>query len=581
MARAKSTKRAAAAKPAAPLEAPAPAVPVLAPFEDPRFASINRGLTLGDEVFKRLRAAGCYYDAAAADRAVQFFERYLVHTKGEWAGRAMILDPWQEYHTRNIFGWKRPDGTRVFRTVYKEIPRKNGKTTWIAGEGLLLTSADREMGAEVYSAAGDVHQAAIAFDTAAGMVKASPELRTRCKVFRRAIVVHAIGASYKVLSADGDTKHGFNSHGILFDELHTQPNRELWDVLVTSTGSRKQPMVIAITTAGYDRNSICWEMHEYARKVAQGIFEDGEFYPIIYGAEEGDDWKSPATWKKANPNLGVSISEKYLAEACQRAVNNPAFENTFRRLHLNQWTSQETRWLPMKAWDETPGETPFHELRDKLRGLECYGGLDLASSIDIAALSLIFPQRVDTPAGAATIFKTIPLFWIPEDNIAERCKGGIPYELWVKQGLIRATPGNIIDFDFIVRDIAELLKEFRLLEVAYDRWGAQKISTDLQELGLPIVPFGQGYGSMSAPSKELIRLVLSKQFHHGGHPVLRWMADNVIVHQDPAGNIKPDKSKSANKIDGIVATIMGLDRAVRKEGSNTMSIYEKRGLLSL
>ncbi len=580
MARARSTKAPKAAKPEAPAPAVAPA-PVLAPFEDPRFAGINRGLTIGADVFMKLRAADSYYDAAAADRVVQFFARYLVHTKGEWAGRPMELDLWQEYHTRNVFGWKRADGTRVFRTVYKEIPRKNGKSTWIAGEGLFLTSADREMGAEVYSAAGDVQQAAIVFETAAGMVKASPELRTRCKVFRRAVVVHALGASYKVLSADGDTKHGFNSHGILFDELHTQPNRDLWDVLVTSTGSRKQPMVIAITTAGFDRNSICWEMHEYARKVAQGIFEDAEFYPIIYGATEEDDWKSPATWAKANPNLGVSISEKYLAEACQRAINNPAFENTFRRLHLNQWTSQETRWIPMKSWDDTAGDVPYQSMREALAGGECYGGLDLASSIDIAALDLIFPKRIETPHGFVTTFKNLPFFWIPEENVEERCKGGVRYDLWIKQGLVRTTPGNIIDFDFIVRDIEQLMAEFRLLEVAYDRWGAQKISTDLQELGLQIVPFGQGFGSMSAPSKELIRLILSKQFHHGGHPIMRWMADNVIVHQDPAGNIKPDKSKSANKIDGIVATIMALDRAVRKEGSAGPSIYETRGLTRL
>jgi phage terminase large subunit-like protein len=570
MRRAKSSKTAAPAPPQ-----------VLAPHEDPRFKGVNLGLTVGPDYFEKLRAAGCRYDPSAADRVVQFFARYLVHTKGTWAGRPMVLEPWQEYHTRNLFGWKRADGTRVFRTAYIEVPRKNGKSTWIAGLGIYLTSADREVGAEVYSAAADVQQAAIVFETAAGMVKASPELRTRFKVFRRAMVVHALAAAYKVLSADGDTKHGFNSHAILFDELHTQSNRDLWDVLTTSTGSRKQPMTLAITTAGYDRTSICWEMHEYARKVAEGIFTDGEFYPIIYGASQEDDWKSPATWAKANPNLGVSIDEKYLAEACQRAINNPAFENTFRRLHLDQWTSQETRWIPMKSWDATSGEVPHDRMAEHLAGVECYGGLDLASSIDIAALDLVFPRRMDTPAGTVTIFKNLPFFWIPEENIEERSRSGAPYAFWVRQGLIRTTPGNIIDFDFIVRDIGELMSRYRILEVAYDRWGAQKICTDLQKMKLPIVPFGQGYGSMSAPSKELIRLILGGQFHHGGHPVMRWMADNVIVHQDPAGNIKPDKSKSANKIDGIVATIMALDRAVRHEGSNGPSVYERRGLTQL
>lgn len=550
---------------------------VLAPFEDPRFASANLGLTVGADFFLKLRADGCYYDAAAADRVIKFFSRYLVHAKGEWAGQPMELSLWQEYHTRNMFGWKRSDGTRVFRTVYIEVPRKNGKSTWIAGLGLYLLSADREMGAEIYSAAADAQQAAIVFDTAKGMVVGNADMRARCKPMRRVIVVHALGASYKVLTADVNTKHGFNSHGVLFDELHTQPNRELWDVLTTSTGSRKQPMVIAITTAGFDRNSICWEMHEHARKVAQNIIEDGQTYPIIYGSGPEDNWKDPLVWRAANPNLGISISEKYLADACQLAVNNPSFENTFRRLHLNQWTSQETRWIPMKAWDATPGEVVYEDLLGK----ECYGGLDLASSIDIAALDLIFPKKVETETGRITIFKNLSFFWIPEDNIEERCKGGVRYDLWVKQGLIRTTPGNIIDFDFIVRDIAQLMAKFKILEVAYDRWGAAKITNDLQELGLTIVPFGQGFGSMSAPSKELLRLVLAKQFHHGANPVMRWMADNVIVRQDPAGNIKPDKSKSSNKIDGIVATIMALDRAVRKEGSTGPSIYEKRGLLQL
>jgi len=276
-----------------------PAVVVL-PHLDPRFASVNKGLTLAAMHFEQLLAAGCYFDPVAAERAVSFFSRYLIHAKGEWSGKPMILDLWQEYHTRNIFGWKRADGTRVFRTVYCEIPRKNGKSTWIAGLGLFLVSADREMGAEVYSAAADAGQAAIVYDTAKVMVSGHPEMRARCKAFKRAIIVTALGATYKVLSADANTKHGFNSHGVLFDEMHTQRNRDLWDVLTTSTGSRRQPLILAITTAGFDRNSICWEMHEAARRVAEGQ-PVGELYPIIYAAPTEADWQDPAVWRAANP----------------------------------------------------------------------------------------------------------------------------------------------------------------------------------------------------------------------------------------------------------------------------------------
>lgn len=574
---ASSAKAAGAAVIEQPTAAPAPARALgLPPHLDPRFAETNKGLTLQAAAFDKLIASGCFYDAAAADRAVLFFENYTRHSKGEWAGQPMKLSDWQEYHTRNIFGWKRADGTRVFRVAYIEIPRKNGKSTWISGTGLYLLSADREIGAEVYSAANDRDQAAIVFDSSKAMVMSSPELRKRCKPLRRSIVVPSLGASYKVLSADVQNKDGFNSHGVLFDELHKQKNRELWDVLITSTGSRRQPLMIAITTAGFDQETICWEQHEYARKVAESIFEDPEYYPVVYSADAKDDFTSPEVWKRANPNLGISVKEKYLANACKKALNEPAFENTFRRLHLNQWTQQESRWIPMIAWDAIKDEVTA----SALKGLPCYGGLDLASTIDIAALGLIFPIRIET---GATIFKLLPFFWVPQENILERSrKDGVPYDLWVRQGLIRATPGNIIDYDFIVKDVGEIIKEHNLLELAYDPWNAAKIVKDLEEVGVKkMVPMRQGYASMSAPSKEFLRLVLSGQMHHGGNAVLRWMADNAVVTQDPAGNIKPNKSKRTRKIDGIVAGIMGLDRAVRNEGGTGKSVYETRGLIRL
>ena len=508
------------------------------------------------------------FNAKAARRAEQFFGVYLTHAKGAWAGKPFVLERWQREIVRTLFGWKRPDGTRRYRTCYIEIPRKNGKSSLCAGLALYLLLADREASAEIYSAAADREQASIIFDIAKSMVAMSPALDMRLKVFRKVIAYNKAVSSYKVLSADAYTKHGLNAHGIIFDELHAQPNRDLWDVLATSTGARSQPLTVAITTAGFDRNSICWELHEYARKIKEGIIEDDSFLPVIYAADETDDWRDPAIWRKANPNLGVSISEDYLKRECAKAENVPAYENTFRRLYLNQWTQQESRWIPMAAWAASAGEV----LPDTLKGKVCYAGLDLSSTTDITALVLAFPIE--------DAVKLLPFFWIPGDGIIERAKRDhVPYDLWVKQNLICATPGNVIDYAFIVAKIAELRKEYNLKEIAFDRWGAAKIVQELTELGVTVIPFGQGFASMSGPAKELLRLVLSGKLHHGGNPVLRWMADNAVVKTDPAGNIKPDKAKSTQRIDGIVATAMALDRTQRHGAGR--SVYEARGVMIL
>lgn len=510
-----------------------------------------------------------YFDKKAADRAASFFERYLVHIKGKWAGEAFTLERWQKDDIIfPLFGCKRPDGSRQYRTCYIEIPRKNGKSSLCSGIALYLLYADNEASAEVYSAAADTKQAAIVFNVAKGMAMASKSLMSRGQIYRNSIFIPRTASTYQVLSADAYTKHGLNAHGIIFDELHAQPNRELWDVLATSTGARTQPLTVAITTAGFDRNSICWELHEYARRIKEGVISDDSFLPVIYAAEEHDDWRDPKIWHKANPNLGVSISEDYLKRECAKAENVPAYENTFRRLHLNQWTQQESRWIPMAAWEACGGQV----IPEMLKGKPCYAGLDLSSTTDITALVLAFP--VD---GAV---KLLSYFWIPGDDLHDRAnRDHVPYELWVKQGLINATAGNVIDYGFIVAKIAELRKQYALKEIAFDRWGAAKIVQELTELGVAVVPFGQGFASMAGPSKELLRLVLSGKLHHGGNPVMRWMADNAVVKSDPAGNIKPDKSKSTQRIDGIVATVMALDRAMRHGAGH--SVYENRGITIL
>jgi len=497
---------------------------------------------------------GFWYDKAEADRIERFFQELLQHGKGEWAGKPFLLAPWQRDEIiRPIFGQMRPDGLRRYRTVYIEVPRKSGKSHLAAGIALALLFADGEPGAEIYSAAADREQAAIVFETAKGMVEASPELSSRCEIYRRSIVVPRMGSSYKVLSADVPTKHGLNAHGVIFDELHAQRTRELWDVLITGTGARRQPLVVAITTAGYDRESICWEIHDYAIKVRDGVIPDSTFLPVIYAAGEEDDWTSPEVWAKANPSLGISIKADYLERECARARETPAYQNSFRRLHLCQWTSQDTRAVDMEIWKR--GGTPVDAA--KLEGRECFAGLDLSSTLDVSAFVLVFP-----PEEAKGEYVVVPHFWIPAENIQARVRRDrVPYDAWVRDGHVEATEGNVIDYDVIRARIGELGKRYQIREIAKDRWNSTQIGTQLQGDGFEVVDFGQGYKDMSPPTKEFLALVRAGRLHHGGHPVLNWMASNLAVMQDPADNLKPAKDKSSDRIDGIVALIMALGRA--------------------
>jgi len=527
------------------------------------------------------KCPGAHFDKAKANRAVEFIETACRHVKGELAGQLFKIEGWQREIVRGMFGWIRPNGTRLFREVYIEVPRKNGKSSLGAALALYLLFADGESGAEIYSAAADTDQAAIVFGVAKGMVEQDPDLDSVSDSFRRSIVYKS--NAYHVLSADAPTKHGKNSHGILFDELHAQPNRELYDVLKTSTGSRRQPLLIMFTTAGFDRNSICWEVHEYAQKVIDGTVNDPAFLPIIYAADESDDWTSEKTWKKANPNYGVSIKADYLRAECEKAKVTPAYENTFKRLHLNLWTQQETRWLQMTEWDACGALSVNY---DELRGRRCYAGLDLASTTDIAALVLVFPGEP---------FKVLPFFWIPEDNMHDRVvKDRVPYDVWHRQGLIEATEGNLIDYRYIMLRLGRCRVDFDLKMLAFDRWGSQKIITDLcdefgftvdekesRNYGKPLLhQFGQGFASMSAPTKELLNMILARKIAHGGNPVLSWMASNAVVKQDAAGNLKLDKQKSIEKIDGLIALTMGLDLAI-KNANQAGSVYDSRDVRTL
>ncbi len=514
-----------------------------------------------------------YYDRDRADHAVAFIN-LLKHTKGEWAGQPFDLIPWQEKIIRDLFGTLKPSGYRQYNTAYVEVAKKNGKSELAAAIALLLTCGDGEYGAEIYGCASDRQQASIVFDVAVEMVGQCPALKSRIRpvLSQKRLVYKPLNSFYQVLSSEVASKHGYNVHGVVFDELHAQPNRKLYDVMTKGSGdARRQPLFFLITTAGTDRNSICWEVHQKAEDILNGRKHDPTFYSVIYSAGDDEDWTDPKVWARVNPSLGITVDIEKLQVACENAKQNPAEENLFRQLRLNQWVKQSIRWMPMEKWDRCG----FPVDMDSLVGRECYGGLDLSSSIDVTAFVLVFPPETEDDK-----YQALPFFWIPEDNIDLRVRRDhVPYDIWEKQGYLKTTDGNVVHYGFIETFIEELGMRYNIREIAFDRWGAVQMTQNLEGLGFTVVPFGQGFKDMSPPTKELMKLTLEEKIAHGGQPVLRWMMDNIFVRTDPAGNIKPDKEKSTERIDGAVALIMALDRSLRHQYGG--SVYNDRGLLIL
>lgn len=508
-------------------------------------------------------AGDCMFDARTADLVCEFFPDQMTHIEGQFAGKPFELQPWQQALLGCAFGWMRPNGLRRYREVFQYVPRKNGKTTQMGGMINLVAFCDDEPGAQIYSAAADREQAALVFRQTKGMILNRPELEEQTQIYATyKSICYPNNIVYKALSAEAESKHGYNSHFVCIDELHAQPNRDLVDVLLTSTGSRRQPLVWYITTADFDRESICNEKHNYASKVRDGIIDDNSFLPCIFEASIDDDWESPAIWRKANPNLGVSISEEYLARECQRAKDTPTYLNTFKRLHLNIRTSSDVAWIPIEKWDAC-GESFDAAM---LEGRECFAGLDLSTTTDVSALVLVFPSL-----GEGGEVYVLPFFWIPGDRAQHREKTDrVPYITWADQGLVKMTTGNVVDYRVIRNDINELAKRFNIKEIAADRWNATQLIQDLQDDGFEVVQYGQGFKDMTAPTKDLEALCVSKRLRHGGNKPLRWMASNVMVETDAAGNLKPSKKKSTERIDGIVALIMGLGRMNMTEGTPTV-----------
>ena len=390
------------------------------------------------------------YDEEKAKRAVNFFNS-LKHTKGKWKGVPFDLLPWQDKVVSDIFGTVKSDGYRQYNTAYVEIPKKNGKSELAAGMALYLTCADMEWGAEVYGCASDRQQASIVFDVAVDMVDQCPALKKRIKPIMsvKRLVYKPTNSFYQVLSSEAFTKHGLNVHGVIFDELHAQPNRDLFDVMTMGSGdARTQPLFFLITTAGTDRESICFEQHQKALDIMEGRKIDPTFYPVIYGLPDTEDWTKEENWYKANPSLGHTIDIAKVRNACLSAMENPAEENLFRQLRLNQWVKQSTRWMPMEKWDDCDEMIDIRYLR----GRECYAGLDLSTTLDLTAFVLVFPPRNDSEK-----YIILPYFWIPEDNMKKRVnRDHVPYDVWNAQGHIRTTPGNVVDYRWIEEDIKKI-----------------------------------------------------------------------------------------------------------------------------
>lgn len=522
---------------------------------------------------------GAAFDPARVDRVIAA-HRLLRHTKGRFAGQSFDPDCWQvAYYLAPVFGWVAPskdsgEYARIITTAWVELPRKNGKTTTASGTALYLTGADDEPGAQVVCAATSKDQARFAFDPMKQIVRGSPALTKHFDPFQSKIVHRASGSVFEPVANVGDAQHGRDLHGGIVDEVHLHKTNDLIEAIETGTGSRIQPLILFITTADSGKRHTPYdEKRTRIEKLARGTLKDPTTYGVVFAAADEDDPFSETTWKKANPGYGISPTKRFMASAATKAQDSPAELASFLRLHLGIRTKQQTRYLDLPAWDRNA--SIVDPLR--LKGRECFGGLDLGSTSDLTALCWVFPD--------GDAFDVLLRCWAPEDSIATLDdRTARAASTWVKLGWLTTTPGNVTDYDFIEAQIGRDRDEFLVREIAYDRWNAQQLVNNQITDGAPMVTMGQGFASMSAPTKDLQRLILTGTeakpiMRHGGNPLLRWMVDNFAVAMDPAGNVKPDKANAGDKIDGVVALIMGLSRAVAARESQGVSAYEDEGLM--
>lgn len=502
---------------------------------------------------------GAWYDSALADKVVTLWPNLFRHTEGRWAGKPFRLAFWQECIVRLLVGWKTADGFRLFRRLFLWIGRKNGKTEFLAALALLFWICDREMGGQAYAMARNENQAKLVFEKAKTMVRLSPAFSKRVQAFKKSLYLPDLWAKFEVLSGKAEGKHGLSASVIVGDEMHEWLDGILQGTLHQSIAARDQPIELYGSTTGFKGRGHGWILWEECLSILNGGLDDATTLVAIFAAAPEDDWTDEAVWSKANPNLGISPKIEYLRAECAKARDNPRLENDFRRYHLNQWTEQVVRWLSLTRWDACATDVEaWKRFPTELRGRKCFGGLDLSSVSDITAWVLVFP-----PAEEGERWKLVVRLWCPAESIALRARRDrVPYDLWAQSGAVIRTEGNVVDYEAIERQVKDDAEAFDLQGVAIDRWNATGTAVRLGEDGCNVVMFGQGFASMSAPSKEWERLVLAEQLDHGGHPALRWMIGNIAIATDPAGNIKPTKQRSSEKIDGPVAGIMGLGLAI-------------------
>jgi len=512
-----------------------------------------------------------YYDEKKANRIINFIERVCTHVKGELANKPFILEDWQKEYIRELFGTMNDNGTRQYRTSYVQIPRKNGKSNLAAAIALAVFFVVREPGAEIYCCASSREQAKIVFDVIKQMVRNSTILMRECNIFQNSIVLNGTNSYLKAVAAEAGTLHGTSASLCVYDELHVAKNRALWDVMATSQGARREPLMIAITTAGlFDPTSVCYELYSYGKKVETGVIEDETFLPCIYEANPGEDIHDVDVWKKANPNYGVSIKPEYFEKMSREAKSLPSAEIAFRQLHLNQWVNSLASWIADAEWMESSGVIDLEQLKNR----KCYAGLDLAAVEDVTAFVMVFPMDDGS-------IKVVPKMFVSEAAVERRrTQTGGSYDTFVKDNELIVTEGNSTDYAVIERVVKECAELYDLQSIAFDRWNSNSLVANLTDAGIEMDPFGQGFISMTAPIKNAEILIKKKLLHHGGNGMLRWMAANVVTKKDDAENIKFSKSKAGDKIDGIIAMIMALGEMITMEGKDVtgVSTYESQGI---
>jgi phage terminase large subunit-like protein len=513
-----------------------------------------------------------YFDEAAANR-IYTFARNLKHIKGRWDSPYIKLEPWQLFVFGCLFGWKvKATGFRRFTWAYIQVARKNGKSTMIGILALYFMLLDWEPGAEVYCAATKFQQAKIVFNSAKQMAIRNPYLKKRLAggIFKENLYDFASASKMEPIGSDADTTDGLNPNLVIIDELHAFKDRALVDVLQEAMASREQPMQIEISTAGYHRD-IGYERYEYAAKVLSGVNEHDSFFCYVAELDEDDDWQDKTVWIKANPNLGVSVKMSHLLDAYTQAKNNPAKQNSFLVKHLNKWVNSATKWIDFDVWKKSAWEIDPEILKDR----PCFGGLDLSTKLDLTAFVLVFPPWGDDPK-----WQTLYRFWVPEEMVEKRSRGyqvsRAPYDLWVKQGHLLQTDGDVLDYDLVISEIVELSKIYDIKEIGFDPYKATVTSMELEKRDLKTVEVRQGRWTLSEPMNHFYELLLQQKINHGNHPVMTWMANNLTIKTDTNGNIQPDKEHSIDKIDGPVALFTALTRALMNP--DPVSVYADRDI---